>query len=117
MAGFARIRLLSFQLAGQNRITARYLGPALCGLENRPPVIGTGGDQNVTLPDLATLSAAVTDDGLPAGSMLSVTWAQLGGPAGATAIIVSPHETNTLVRFSQAGTVRQGGGLDARHGA
>jgi hypothetical protein len=81
VAGFARIRLLSFQLAGQNRITARYLGPALCGIENRPPVIGTGGDQNVTLPDLATLSSAVTDDGLPAGSMLSVTWAQLGGPA------------------------------------
>jgi len=28
VAGFAKVRIISYQLAGQNRITARYLGPA-----------------------------------------------------------------------------------------
>src|SRR5687767_13314059 len=43
VSGFARVRLLNYQLPGQNRITVRYMGPATCGLQNHPPAVSVGG--------------------------------------------------------------------------
>ena len=63
---------------------------------NNAPTITLGPDQTITLPDTATLSASVTDDGLPKprpvrqgaepglarGQQLRVDWIQYRGPVG-----------------------------------
>lgn len=48
---------------------------------NMAPLVNAGPDQTITLPDTATLSGTVSDDGLPTGGTLSTFWSQLGGPA------------------------------------
>ena len=101
VSGFARVRLLGFQLPGQNRITARYFGGSTCGQQNQSPAVNAGQDLTVTLPGTAELEGSASDDGLPIGSTLSVLWTQLSGPA--SAIIASPPSTNTTVHFSEAG--------------
>lgn len=49
--GFARVRILSYKLASQSRITARFLGYAGCGYEPRAEPVGASGseDSAVTL--------------------------------------------------------------------
>ncbi len=102
VSGFARIRLLSYQLPGQNRISARYLGAANCGQVNQAPVVDAGQDLTVVLPSSATLSGTASDDGAPAGSSLALLWTQVSGPAAAS--ISSPQSATTAVSFSEAGT-------------
>src|ERR1051325_5836574 len=55
VAAFARVRLISYQLPGQNRITVRFLGNTTCGAENQPPHVNAGPDQSVVLPANALL--------------------------------------------------------------
>ena len=48
---------------------------------NRPPAVDAGADQVVTLPsDTVSLNGAVSDDGRPEGSALSVNWSVASGP-------------------------------------
>ncbi|MBU1910186.1 MAG: hypothetical protein KJ726_09065, partial [Verrucomicrobia bacterium] len=47
VTAFARIRLISYSLPGQNRITARFLGLEPCGQVNQPPLVDAGPDQTV----------------------------------------------------------------------
>jgi RHS repeat-associated protein len=68
---------------------------------NQPPVITIGPNQTVNLPNAATLSAMVTDDGLPNGT-LTMGWTQASGPAAAN--ILSPAQRVTQVTFPQTGT-------------
>jgi Gylcosyl hydrolase family 115 C-terminal domain/K319L-like, PKD domain/FG-GAP-like repeat len=47
---------------------------------NQPPVVSAGPDQEITHPQTTvTLSGAVSDDGLPAGTLF-VAWTQVSGP-------------------------------------
>ena len=39
VAAFARMRLIGYNLPGQSRITARFLGYASCGQENQAPLV------------------------------------------------------------------------------
>lgn len=50
---------------------------------NNAPVVSAGPDLVITLPGTATLNGTATDDGLPAGSTLVVTWSVVSGPGQA----------------------------------
>lgn len=50
---------------------------------NHAPVVNAGPDLSITLPGTATLNGTATDDGLPAGSTLSVSWSVVSGPGQA----------------------------------
>jgi RHS repeat-associated protein len=68
---------------------------------NEPPVVNAGADQTVTHPDTAALSAAVTDDGLPRGGTLLVTWSKVSGPGSVT--FTNPNAASTGARFGAPG--------------
>jgi RHS repeat-associated protein len=89
----------------QTQIQAVYAA-AGCGktpfVRNAPPVVNAGYDRTITLPSNAvTLSGTAVDDGNPAGSTLSTTWTQTGGPVAAT--LTSPTTLQTTATFSQIG--------------
>ena len=68
---------------------------------NQPPVVEAGADQTITLPGTAQLSGSATDDGLPEGSVLVVTWSKLQGPADV--VFADPHSALTTASFSKDG--------------
>ena len=71
-------------------------------VQNRPPVVSAGPDRTTALSaPTITLSGTATDDGLPEGSTLAVSWQQLSGPA--EAVIASPHAAVTAVTFDTPG--------------
>lgn len=54
-------------------------------LKNEPPSVDAGPDQTITLPiDTVTLAGTASDDGLPTGSTLAVTWTKVSGPGEVT---------------------------------
>jgi hypothetical protein len=69
---------------------------------NLAPVVNAGPDLTVTLPNGITLGASATDDGLPSGSSLSVSWSKVSGPG--TVILVNANSLNASATFSMAGT-------------
>jgi YD repeat-containing protein len=69
---------------------------------NAPPVVNAGADQTVNLPNSASLSAAATDDGLPASGALSLTWSKVSGPGNVT--FANPAAAATTASFSAAGS-------------
>lgn len=68
---------------------------------NQAPVTNAGPDQQVTLPNTATMAGSAGDDGLPNGT-LTTTWSQVSGPG--TAAFANPASLTTTVSFSQDGT-------------
>lgn len=68
---------------------------------NQPPVVDAGADQTITLPSSATLSGSATDDGLPVGGSLTVTWSKTSGPG--TVSFANPNAAGTTASFSEAG--------------
>jgi hypothetical protein len=68
--------------------------------QNLAPVADAGPDQQVTLPDTATMAGTASDDGLPGGT-LSTTWSQVSGPG--TASFTAPSSLSTMVSFSEPG--------------
>jgi len=68
---------------------------------NQPPVVNAGPDLAVKLPNTATLNGSVSDDGLPPGSILSVHWSKVSGPA--TVTFVAANSASTTASFSEAG--------------
>jgi len=101
VCAFARVRLLSYNLPGQNRITARFLGFTSCGLENQPPIVNAGVDQTITLPEAATLDGSASDDGLPATNALSVAWSKVSGPGDV--VFGDTNAVDTTATFSASG--------------
>jgi RHS repeat-associated protein len=100
---FARIRLLSYDLPGQNKISARFLEFTDCPIPiNQPPIVNAGPDQTITLPDGVALHGTATDDGLPKNSLLSVSWSKVSGPG--TVTFADSHQAVTNAAFSTAGT-------------
>jgi RHS repeat-associated protein len=69
---------------------------------NNPPVVNAGGNKSVELTDTLALTGAVTDDGLPAGHSLTISWTVLSGPGDT--IIADPTAAATTAKFSKPGT-------------
>lgn len=102
ISGFVRVRLLSYELGGQNRISVRYLGSTRCPIAtNRAPVVNAGPDQTINLPQTANLQGAVTDDGLPEGQALSINWSKVSGPGSVA--FNAPNQATTSATFNIAG--------------
>lgn len=71
--------------------------------ENHAPTVSAGQSQTVSLPDgTAQLNGSATDDGLPFGSSLTVSWGMQIGPAAP--IFDNPNSATTTVHFTVAGT-------------
>ncbi|HEX7152060.1 MAG TPA: RHS repeat-associated core domain-containing protein [Thermoanaerobaculia bacterium] len=52
---------------------------------NRPPTANAGADHTITLPaDTVALGGTASDDGLPTGSTLAITWTKVSGPGDVT---------------------------------
>lgn len=69
---------------------------------NQPPTVSAGANQTVHLPDSATLNGSATDDGLPAGSTLVVTWSVVSGPGQVT--FGNANQAQTSATFITPGT-------------
>jgi RHS repeat-associated protein len=73
------------------------------GALNQPPVVNAGADQTVQLPaGTITLNGTATDDGLPVGSTLVISWNQISGPAAMS--FASPTQAVTQATFTAPGT-------------
>lgn len=69
---------------------------------NQPPVVNAGPDQTVTLPAPASLTGAVTDDGLPnPPGVVTIAWSKVSGPG--TVTFANPGAAVTTATFSVAG--------------
>jgi RHS repeat-associated protein len=68
---------------------------------NAAPSVYAGASQTVSLPNSANLDGVATDDGLPSGSILSVTWSQISGSG--TASFANANLPVTTATFSAAG--------------
>src|SRR5439155_695375 len=68
---------------------------------NQAPVVNAGEDRSITLPNTANLNGSVTDDGLPEGSTLTITWSKVSGPG--TVTFSNPNSTVTTASFSTGG--------------
>jgi RHS repeat-associated protein len=68
---------------------------------NEPPAVNAGPDRAVTHPDAANLEGNVTDDGLPRGGTLLVTWSKVSGPGSVT--FAAPNAASTTARFGAPG--------------
>ena len=68
---------------------------------NQVPQVSAGADCTVPLGRPLTLSGTVTDDGLPAGTPLGITWSKVSGPG--TAEFADSSDADTVVSFSKAG--------------
>jgi hypothetical protein len=51
---------------------------------NQAPVVSAGANQTITWPATAVLGGLVTDDGLPFGIPLTITWSTVSGPGSVT---------------------------------
>src|SRR2546430_5327761 len=68
---------------------------------NQAPVVNAGADQVITLPSIANLTGAASDDGRPnPPGVLTTTWSQVSGPG--------------TVSFSSASTVNSAATVSAR---
>lgn len=105
VSNFARVRLLAYQLPGQNRITAQFLGYTACARENLAPVVNAGADiTNAThnLPVTIMLNGSVVDDGLPVEGTLATWWEVFIGPGLVT--FENSQLPATSATFSASGT-------------
>ena len=71
-------------------------------LKNEAPTANAGPDKEIVLPDIVTMVGAASDDGLPRGSALEVSWTQTSGPA--PAIFHDAFAATTAVTFTAPGT-------------
>ena len=71
--------------------------------DNQPPVVSAGPSRVLTLPaSTTTLEGSVSDDGLPAGATLTVSWEMVSGPGPVQ--FASPASPATSATFPGAGT-------------
>jgi hypothetical protein len=72
------------------------------GTTNQPPVVDAGpAELAVTMPDAATLSGSVTDDGLPTGSSVTAAWTEVSGPGEVS--FANAGAASTTATLSAAG--------------
>ncbi len=88
-------------------ITIRRITP-----QNAAPVASAGPDQTIRIPDVVVVAGSASDDGVPIGSAISLSWTQVSGPA--PVVFGNSSAGITPVLFVEPGTyVLQ---LDARDG-
>lgn len=68
---------------------------------NQPPLVNAGADQTITLPNSANLIGTVSDDGLPTGGAITVTWSKASGPS--TVAFSNPDRVTTTASFNAPG--------------
>ncbi|HEY4425929.1 MAG TPA: fibro-slime domain-containing protein, partial [Pyrinomonadaceae bacterium] len=69
---------------------------------NQPPAVEAGPDQEIELPNSATLSGSVSDDGLPKGASVSVSWSVVSGAGAVT--FADANSPTTTAAFSAPGS-------------
>jgi hypothetical protein len=69
---------------------------------NVAPTVDAGLNRSIELGQQATLDGTVTDDGKPAGAVVTVAWAKAAGPG--TVTFAAPNAVDTTAGFSAAGT-------------
>ena len=69
---------------------------------NVAPTVDAGANRSVQLGQQATLDGTVTDDGLPAGAVVTVAWTKSAGPG--TVTFAATNAVDTTAGFSAAGT-------------
>jgi len=69
---------------------------------NQPPAVSAGANQTIQIENAATLNGTATDDGLPAGSTLTITWSVVSGPG--QVVFANSHQAQTTATFSAPGT-------------
>ena len=70
---------------------------------NRPPTVDAGAPQTITLPtNTVNLNGTASDDGLPQGSTLTVSWTKVSGPG--PVVFSDSTSTSSNATFSVAGT-------------
>lgn len=70
---------------------------------NFPPTVAVDSPHSVTLPPgRVLLTGSVTDDGLPAGGVLSMNWTKVSGPG--TVTFENAGQVPTYANFDRAGT-------------
>jgi RHS repeat-associated protein len=84
------------QLANVDEVKVKVYPP------NNAPAVSAGDDRTIRLPDKAALDATVTDDGLPLGKTVAVTWSKVSGPGNVT--FANSKAADTTAAFSTAGT-------------
>ena len=68
---------------------------------NQAPIVNAGADQTVILPDAASLTGSVSDDGLPPGVSVTASWSHVSGPG--TVSFGNASAASTTVSVSTAG--------------
>src|SRR6266508_6231497 len=68
---------------------------------NFAPVVNASADQAITLPCGVNLSGSVTDDGVPNGVQLNISWARVSGPGSVS--FANPGSALTTATFSASG--------------
>ncbi|MFN3650668.1 MAG: DUF4038 domain-containing protein [Armatimonadota bacterium] len=72
-------------------------------LENQPPQVSAGPDQQILLGETATLQGSASDDGKPnPPGALTITWSAVSGPG--TVRFANASSPSTTATFSAAGT-------------
>ncbi|HEV3470216.1 MAG TPA: RHS repeat-associated core domain-containing protein [Pyrinomonadaceae bacterium] len=69
---------------------------------NEAPTAEAGPDQSVHLPKAAALVGAVTDDALPPGKVIALSWSKVSGPG--TVTFSRPAAASTTAAFTEVGT-------------
>lgn len=67
-----RLTVSDGQYAVSDDVVANFLATP-----NDPPVVNAGADQTIALPAAANLNGSVSDDGRPAGSVVTTTWSKV----------------------------------------
>ncbi|MFY0564561.1 PKD domain-containing protein [Archangium lansingense] len=91
-----RLTATDSALGGHDDVTITVLP------NNEQPSVSAVAPGSVDLPEPANLSGSVSDDGLPSGSAVTVTWSKVSGPG--TVTFVDPNALATSASFSAAGT-------------
>ena len=100
-AGSYRLRLTADDTAlSSSSDVVVTVNPA--GTANSAPTVDAGPDRSVTMPDAASLAGVAIDDGLPAGSSLSVEWSKVSGPGSVS--FADPTDASTTAAFDTAGS-------------
>ena len=93
-----------FQLTGDDtQLQSSAQVTIITTAANLPPIVNAGPNQTITLPvNIASLSGSATDDGKPAGSVLTFLWSKVAGPG--TVSFANAASAGTTATFSQIGT-------------
>ncbi len=118
-SGWSSGNSLALMISGSGRHTAESFNGDPAGApvlhveyslgtgNNQAPVVDAGSEQTITLPDSANdvtlnLNGAVSDDGLPDPSAVTITWNKVSGPGTVNFGTASTEDTSA--NFDSAGT-------------